>query len=175
MLLQIEKPYARVIYKKIIKTGMGDLIIDETCDSNDGCILLENIGHGRDIFVRVPVEGYFELSKNRGGGSEGVQNTVRLYAMAWDCLCDRKPAIDECIEKRKSGDVQAELVICLASQLKLSISKGYKLVDIRKYWVPPDSSKEVPTKLGVSLKFAEFRRLFDDGLKDRLDELVSGL
>ena len=73
---------------------------------------------------------------------------------------DISDAILECIEDFKEGK-QIRFIQNLGKDVFLSVQTPYRCVDIRKFWVIPDTEQLHATKIGVPLTFSEFKRLLD--------------
>jgi len=41
----------------------------------------------------------------------------------------------------------------------VTVATGYYVVNLRRFWVPPGTQLEVPTKAGICLRFSEWREL----------------
>ena len=65
-----------------------------------------------------------------------------------------------CMEEFKEGK-QIKFIQNLGKEAFLSVQTPYRCVDIRKFWVVPDTEQLHGTKIGVPLTFSEFKRLLD--------------
>lgn len=66
--------------------------------------------------------------------------------------------IDESIKSLCQGRM-VEFKTHLGGGWYACISSGFYFINLRKYWVPPGASQEVPTKNGIALRLAEWLKM----------------
>ena len=90
----------------------------------------------------------------------------------WATFINQLDDIDKVVELLKSGQ-PANYFEHIGGRYYVSISQGFKCVNIRRYFKPSDGGKECPTRSGIALRLCEWDMLTSKihDLHDTLPEL----
>ncbi len=124
---------------------------------------IRDYGHGRvevvfsqDVYVdRVLTKKEFELTLHR------------WQQLTW-CIGD----IEESIKEHTDGK-DVHYSYRLGANVHVQVNSGFKVVDIRKFWLPEGRTKVCPTRKGIALKFDEFDALVK--LKAEIEQVIPEL
>lgn len=86
-------------------------------------------------------------------------------------MLDMKPMVDFCLQDDMKGK-QLRLVHHLRDHLYIIIQAPYHHVDLRKFWVVPNTGELFPTEIGILLTFSEYRELINV-LEKIMDEVIT--
>ena len=128
------------------------------CDTGDKHYALKN---RKEIATyRLAPNVYLrEFSYDRFVLQKG-SHTVRLFKGELKQIQDISDPVMVCMEDFKEGK-QIKFTQNLGKEVFLSVQTPYRCIDIRKFWVIPDTEQLHATKIGVPLTFSEFKRLLD--------------
>jgi len=133
------------------------------------------------VAVHLPIThpGLFPLGSNRFitasmfSGEKKVH--IRQYQDLWGKLYPSKHGIamplkrfasfafnlmqiNEKVESMERGET-VDFKLHIGGGVYVTINNKFKTVDIRKFFMPPDSMEEKPTRRGISLRLAEWKQL----------------
>ena len=129
------------------------------CDTGDKHYALKN---RKEIATyRLAPNVYLrEFSYDRFVLQKG-SHTVRLFKGELKQIQDISDPVMVCMEDFKEGK-QIKFTQNLGKEVFLSVQTPYRCIDIRKFWVIPDTEQLHATNIGVPLTFSEFKRLLDE-------------
>lgn len=102
------------------------------------------------VHIREYEEGDGKLFPTRKGASFTEVRWARFIRMVDE--------IERHVDLLKAGQC-VELHLHIGGAYYATISKGFKCVDIRRYFIPKDTTKEIPSRIGIALRIPEFENL----------------
>lgn len=106
------------------------------------------------------------------GGEYPTRKGACLIKTRWATFVDTLDEIDEAVRSLKN-DQPVDFSQHIGGKYYVTVSKGVKCVNIRKFFLPPGCKKERPTRTGISLRLGEWETLKDkiEEIHERLPEL----
>lgn len=86
------------------------------------------------------------------------EDVMRIHVPELRQLLDIKPSIASCIHDYLEGK-KVKFVQNLGEDLYVGIQSPYRCVDLRKFWIIPNTEQIFPTKMGIPLTFTEYEEL----------------
>jgi len=133
----------------------------EMWGEKETCFCIYEISHNR--YVKVSLwrgQLYFHLRDFIKGAKKRYPSGtgVALSIQQWLFLTNLKNEINQACTSSLEGE---KINKCwhLGGNKKVSVHSGYKKVDIRQFFLPPDDPELSPSKKGISLSFAEWEKL----------------
>ena len=129
---------------------------------------VKDYGHGN-------VEIVFQQSvyvSNFRSGDKPVIKEFALTLQQWQQLMDRLQDIEKAVTDHKTAKM-VQFRYHLGRNRYVQVNSGFKVVDLRVFWLPEGKSDVQPTRRGISLKFEEFDSLVK--LKAEIEQVIPEL
>ena len=105
-----------------------------------------------NTYLRHYLQDIFILQKG--------EHSIRLHRQELFHIYNMAPAINDSICDFIEGKV-IRFTQHLGEDIYLSVHTPYKSVDIRKFWIIPDTNQLHPTRIGIPLSFTEYYRFME--------------
>jgi hypothetical protein len=129
-------------------------------DSTDEPLLHENIE--REMYLSV-LEDHDETKvhlrvygKYNDGSQYPTRKGIALDLEKWKKITELTEEIDHEIKKH-DAEMHVSYRKHLGENVYVTLKSEYALVNIRKWWIPPNEKKIVPTRKGVALTFHQWK------------------
>ena len=83
---------------------------------------------------------------------------IALSLLQWVELLCNLTTIEQTLKDFQEGKT-VKLFMHLGSNVYLSVTNSYRVVDIRKWWIPDNEDELKPTRKGIALTFQEWQSL----------------
>ena len=96
---------------------------------------------------------------------------IRIHETKLRLLLDMKMIVDYCLQNDMQ-EKQVRLVHHLGDGLYIIVQSPYQYVDLRQFWVLPNTGELFPTEIGILLTFTEYKELINV-LEKTKDEVIT--
>jgi hypothetical protein len=103
----------------------------------------------------VHIREYDNSDKDK---SYPTKKGVAFTKVRWATFHSQLDEIDRNVNLLKA-DQPVEYCQHIGGKYYVTISRGMKCVNIRRYFIPPNSTKELPTRSGIALRLDEWETL----------------